>query len=173
MFIQIQVKLATIESKLDEEEKKFKELSHKYQEMEAQWMRNVREKEGEIEQVKAQYHTQMVELKKAETRQQIAQKETEMQLARFEQERIGLASQLSRLQKERNREDEFSRAFEQEFQAKKVLMSKCEELENQLGTALDSLDVSDFCVFTSVSTKCHSLGPSTETRVATRDTGTT
>ena len=52
------------------------------------------------------------------------------------------AKQESELRIAQNREDEFSKAFQQEFDANKVLRAKCTELQNQLDSALDTVDVS-------------------------------
>ena len=102
----------------------------------------LKQNESFVTQLKELRAKQESELRELETKQQIAQKETEMQLAQAEQQKTGMAMELSRMQKDRNREDEFSKAFQQEFDANKVLRATCMELQNQLDSALDAVDVS-------------------------------
>ena len=140
--VQFQIKLATCQSKLEGTESLFKELSRTYQEMEAKLMKKVNAKDSEIQKMQAKCHAMVTELKKHEAKQQMAQRESEIQLAQVEQQKTVIVTELSQLQKERKREDEFSKAFQQEFEANKFLRAKCAEFENQLGIAYDSLDVS-------------------------------
>ena len=102
----------------------------------------LKQNESFAKQLKELRAKQESELRELETKQQIAQKETEMQLAQAQQQQTGMAMELSRMQKDRNREDEFSKAFQQEFDANKVLRATCMELQNQLDSALDAVDVS-------------------------------
>lgn len=142
MCVQLQLELVTSRSMLDEAEKRVKDLSHKNTEMEAQLRKKIQEKEHELEHMQKRDESCAARLRELETKQQIAQKETEMQIAQAQQQQTGMAMELNRLQKDRNREDEFSKAFQQEFEANKAWRAKCTELQNQLDSALDQVDVS-------------------------------
>ena len=102
----------------------------------------LKQNESFVKQLNELRAKQESELREIETKQQIAQKETEMQLVQAQQQKTGMAMELNRMQKDRNREDEFSKAFQQESYANKVLRAKCAELQNQLDSALDRVDVS-------------------------------
>ena len=144
------MKLAKSESTLEETEK---QITRKTLEMEVHFKKKLDEKDHELQhaltknkylvtQLKELMAKQESELRELETKQQIAQKETELQLVQAQQQKTGMAMELSRMQRDRNREDEFSKAFQQESDANKVLRAKCTELQNQLDSALDAVDVS-------------------------------
>ena len=145
------MKLAKSESTLEEAKKQLT----KALEMEVHYKKKVDEKDHELQHALKQnesFVTQLKELRAKQesqlrelaTKQQIAQKETEMQLVQAQQLKTGMAMELSRMQRDRNREDEFSKAFQQEFDANKVLRATCMELQNQLDSALDKVDVSRY-----------------------------
>ena len=136
-------------SKLEEREKHFSTLLKKTREMDIQLKAKTdelkaktEEKEHELQHLRRQYEATVAQMKELETQQQIVQKRAEMQAVHTQQQQVGLASELNRLQKERKREDEFSKAFRDEFEANKKLRANCEALQKQLGSALDDLDVS-------------------------------
>ena len=139
---QLQLELAKSRSTLEAAEKRVTDLTHKNSEMEAQLSRKIEEKNHELQHVLKQSESYVARLRELEMEQEITRKQTEMQLVQAHQQQEGMAWELSRLQKDRKREDEFSKAFQQEFNANKVLRSKNEDLHKQLDSALDSLDVS-------------------------------
>ena len=136
-------------SKLEEREKYFSALLQKNREMDIQlkaktdeFKAKAEEKEHELQHLRRQYEAMVTQMKELQTQQEIVQKRAEMQAVQTQQQRVGMASELNRLQKERKREDEFSKAFHDEFEANKKLRANCEALQKQLGSALDDLDVS-------------------------------
>ena len=128
-------------------QKSFKDLSHKNSEMEAQYSKRVEEKDCELKQLLGKNQAMLAKVHELETLQQLMKKEAELQLVKARQQQTGMATKLSRLQKDRRREDEFSKAFQQEFDANKVLRAKCSYLQKQLDSALDAVDVSHWCEF--------------------------
>ena len=133
-------------SKLEEREKHFSTLLQKNRDMDIQlkaktdeFKAKAKEKEHELQHLRRQYEAMVAQMKELQTQQQIVQKRAEMQAVQTQQQQVGMASELNRLQK---REDEFSKAFRDEFEANKKLRAKCEALQKQLGSALDDLDVS-------------------------------
>lgn len=113
--------------------------------MEAHYSKTMEEKEHQLHQLLVKNKALLAEVDELKTKQQLLQKETELQLVQAHQQQTGMATELSRMQKDRKREDEFSKAFHQEFEANKVLKVTCDELRTELDTALDSFDVS--CIF--------------------------
>ena len=110
--------------------------------MHAQLSRKIEQKDHELQHVLKQNESHVARLRELEMEQQIARKQTEIQLVQAQQQQKGMALELSRFHKERKREDEFSKAFQQEFNANKALRANNEYLHKQLDSALDSLDVS-------------------------------
>ena len=133
-------------SKLEEREKHFSTLLQKNREMDIQlkvktdeFKAKTEEKEHELQHLRRQYEVTVAQMKELQTQQEIVLKRAEMQAVQTQQQQVGMASELNRLQK---REDEFSKAFRDEFEANKKLRAVCEALQKQLGSALDDLDVS-------------------------------
>ena len=140
--MQLQLELAKSRSVAEEAEQRFKAVSHKNAELEAHYRKKVAEKEHELRQLLERNNALLAQVSELSTKQQLLKKETELQLVQAQQQQTGMATELSRMQKERKREDEFSKAFQQEFDANRVLRGECEKLREELDTAMDSLDVS-------------------------------
>jgi len=99
---------------------------------------------------------------------------TQMKLAEAEQEQQGM---LRKLRQERRREDDFSKAFQEEFEARKKWMNKCQLLQKKLDSTMDQLDVSRFRLtcMTYLPFEVHSLGGSLAGPITTKgstDSGT-
>ena len=139
VHMQLQVELATSRSSLEDAEKRFQGLSVKHAEMEKQYEKKFQEMEKQLQAMKAENHRMV---KESETRQKLVEKQKELQLNQAQIQQVEMATELTRLQRARNREDEFSKAFHEEFEAHRVMKAGYAELENQLDRALDSLDVS-------------------------------
>ena len=139
---ELQLLLATSRSSLDETQKELNALSHKHREMEKQYDKKFQEKESQLQQMKAE--NQRLE-KECEMRQILAEKQKELQQSQAQIQQAEMANELTRLQRARNREDEFSKAFQEEFAAHHAMKARYAELQNQLDSVLDSLDVSVHC----------------------------
>ena len=106
--------------------------------MEKQY-KKFQEKESQLQQIKAE--NQRLE-KECEMRQKLAEKQKELQLSQAHIQQATMANELMRLQRARNRGDEFCKAFQEEFAAHQAMKARYAELQNQLDSVLDSLDVS-------------------------------
>ena len=84
-------------------------------------------------------------VRECETRQKLVEKQKELQLSEAHIQQATMANELTRLQRARNREDEFSKAFQEEFAAHHAMKARYAELQNKLDSLLDSLDVSVHC----------------------------
>ena len=137
--MQLQIELATSRSSLEDTAKQLKDLSFKHAEMEKHYAKKFQEVEKQLQVMKAE-NQRMV--KESETHRRLVEKQKELQLNQAQMQQAEMANELTRLQMARNREDEFSKAFHEEFEAHRVMKAKYAELQHQLDTALDSLDVS-------------------------------
>jgi hypothetical protein len=135
--MQLQIELATSRSSLEDTAKQLKDLSFKHAEMEKHYAKKFQEVEKQLQVMKAE-NQRMV--KESETHRRLVEKQKELQLNQAQMQQAEMANELTRLQMARNREDEFSKAFHEEFEAHRVMKAKYAELQHQLDTALDSLD---------------------------------
>ena len=138
-YVQLQIELATRRSSLEDTAKQLKHLSFKHAEMEKQYAKKIQEIEKQLHVMKAET---MRMVKESETHRKLLEKQKELQLNQAQMQQAEMANELTRLQRARNREDEFSKAFHEEFAAHRVMKAKYAELQHQLDAALDSLDVS-------------------------------
>ncbi|CAI8005759.1 hypothetical protein GBAR_LOCUS4387 [Geodia barretti] len=133
----LQIELATSRSSLEDTAKQLKHLSFKHAEMEKQYAKKIQEIEKQLQVMKGE---NMRMVKESETHRKLLEKQKELQLNQAQMQQAEMANELTRLQRARNREDEFSKAFHEEFEAHRVMKAKYAELQHQLDAALDSLD---------------------------------
>ena len=110
--------------------------------MQKQYDKKLQEMEQLVQQLKTQNCLLEGLMRESEAKQKLMEKKKALELSQSQQQQAEIMSELSRMQKDRKREDEFSKAFREEFEAHKTMKGKCAALQNQLDSYLDTLDVS-------------------------------
>ena len=126
-------------SKLEETEK---ELSTLQKAMDQKYRKKLEEADEELHRLQHMNQTLTLQIAEMENSQRQELHTAQMKVAEAEQQQQGMASQLRELKGERRREDDFSKAFQEEFEARKKWMNKCQLLQKKLDSTMDQLDVS-------------------------------
>ena len=128
-------------SKLELTEKELSTLQKTSRATDQKYRKKLEEAEAELHRLQHMNETLTLQMTEMESNQCQVLHTTQVKLAEAEQEQQGMATRLRELKGERRREDDFSKAFQEEFEAHKKWMNKCHLLQKKLESTMDQLDV--------------------------------
>lgn len=129
-------------SKLELAEKELSTLQKTSKAMDQKYRKKLEEAEEELHRVQQMNETLTLQMQAMESSQRQKLHTTQMKLTEAEQQQQAMASQLRELKGERRREDDLSKALQEEFEGRKKWMNKCQLLQKKLDSTLDQMDVS-------------------------------
>ena len=140
-IFQLQVEMVQYKSKLADTEEELSTLQKTSKATDQKYRKKLEEAEEELHHLQHMNETLTLQMAKMESNQHQVLHTDLVKLAEAEEEQQGMASRLRELKGERRREDDFSKAFQEEFEARKKWMNKCQLLQKKLDATMEQLDV--------------------------------